>query len=138
MSAGDGNWTAVFSGTVNRLATGVVGARADGASLDGSNCHGVSGEGGAKSRVSLQAPSSTNPANAMRRSLTGGMQCISNRRRSHRRRLRTNLVEDLANVPVQQVVPRRERREVITRAGQGRRFRRTGCHFVRSFAVARP
>ena len=62
MSAGDGNWTAVFSGTVNRRPPAVAGAEGVGASLDGSNCHGVSGEAGAKSRVSLQAPSSTNPA----------------------------------------------------------------------------
>ena len=46
MSAGDGNWTAVFSGTANRQAA-AAGAAAAGASLDGSNCHGVSGEGGA-------------------------------------------------------------------------------------------
>src|SRR5271168_1084604 len=116
MSAGDGNWTAVFSGTVNRRAA-AAGAGAAGASLDGSNCHGVSGEAGARSRVSLQAPSSTNPARAMRRNLAGGMQCVPDRRRDHVLRLRTNLVENLANVTVQQAVPCRERCEVITRAG---------------------
>src|SRR5262245_12446902 len=125
MSAGDGSWTAVFSGTVNRFAptTAAMGAVAAGASLVGSNCNGVSGEGGAKSRVSLQAPSNAHPARAMRRSLAGGMQCISNRRRDYGLRLRTNLVEDLANVLVQHAVPPGERRDVIPRIGLGRRFR---------------
>ena len=54
-----------------------AGAGAVGASLDGSNCHGVSGEAGARSLVSLQAPSSAHPARAMRRNLAGGMECIS-------------------------------------------------------------
>src|SRR5215471_13422341 len=71
MSAGDGNWTAVFSGTANRLASTAAGAGAAGASLGGSNCHGESGEAGAKSRVSLQAPSSTNPAKVTPRNLAG-------------------------------------------------------------------
>jgi hypothetical protein len=61
------------------------------ASLDGSNCHGVSGDVGAKSLVSLQAPSNAHPARAMRRNLAGGMQCISDRLRGHLPRLRTNL-----------------------------------------------
>ena len=87
------------------------------ASLDGSNCHGVSGDAGAKSRVSLQAPSSINPAKALRRNLAGGMQWAPDRRRDHRLRLRTNLVENLANVLMQQAVPRHERCEVIARAG---------------------
>src|SRR6516162_2400563 len=125
MSPGDGNSTDVFSGTANLRAATAVGAGVAGASLEGSNCHGVSGEGGAKSRVSLQAPSNVHPAKAMRRSLAGGMQCISHRRRDHRLRLRTNLVENFANVLVQQAVPCRERCEVITRTGQGRRFRWT-------------
>src|SRR5271169_3191610 len=117
MSAGDGNWTAVFSGTANRRAPTAAGARAAGASLEGSNCHGVSGEAGAKSRVSLQAPSSAHPARAMRRNLAGGMQCISDRRRGQRLRLWANLVENLANVLVQQPVPCRESGEVIAGAG---------------------
>src|ERR1700739_1645437 len=115
MSASDGNWTSVFSRTVNRRAA-AAGAGAVGASLEGSNCHGVSGEAGAKSRVSLQAPSSAHPARAMRRSLAGGMERIFDRR-CHWSRLRTNLVENFADILVQQAVPRRERREVITRAG---------------------
>ena len=69
MSAGDGDWTAVFSGTANRLAATGAAAGGAGASLDGSNCHGVSGEAGAKSRVSLQAPSNAHPARALRRNL---------------------------------------------------------------------
>src|SRR6516165_3972744 len=73
MSAGDGNWTAVLSGTANRRAPTAAGAAAGGASLDGSNCHGVSGEAGVRSRVSLQAPSNAHPARALRRNLTGGM-----------------------------------------------------------------
>src|SRR5271166_3068654 len=117
MSAGDGNWTAVFSGTANRRAPTAAGAGVAGASLDGSNCHGVSAEEGAKSRVSLQAPSITNPAKAMRRNLAGGMQCVPDRRRDHGRRLRTRLVENYVEVLVQQPVPGRERCEVITRAG---------------------
>src|SRR5277367_3987507 len=117
MSAGDGNWTAVFSGTANRLAPTAAGAGAVGASLDGSNCHGVSGEAGARSRVSLQAPSNAHPARALRRNLAGGMQCISDRLRGHRLRLRTNLVENLANVLAQQPVPCHESGEVIAGAG---------------------
>src|SRR5215813_5756529 len=88
MSAGDGNWTAVFSGTVNRLAATGATAGGAGASLDGSNCHGVSDEAGAKSRVSLQAPSNAHPASALRRNLAGGMQCVPDQRRHHRLRLR--------------------------------------------------
>src|SRR5271169_6877356 len=116
MSAGDGNWTAVFSGTANRLAPTAAGAGAVGASLEGSNCHGVSGEAGAKSRVSLQAPSSAHPAKAMRRNLAVGMQRISDRR-GHRQGLRTNLVENSADVLVQKPVPCRESGEVIAGAG---------------------
>src|ERR1700739_4081727 len=102
MSAGDGNWTTVFSDTVKRRAPTAAGGAAGGASLDGSNCHGVSGEAGARSRVSLQAPSSTKPAKVIRRNLAGGMQCVRHRRRDQRLRLRTNPVENLANVLVQQ------------------------------------
>jgi hypothetical protein len=116
MSAGDGNWTAVFSGTANRRAATAAGAGAVGASLDGWNCHGVSDEAGAKSRVSLQAPSNAHPARALRRNLAGGMQCAPDRRLDHRLRLRTNLVENFADVLVQHTVPCRERREAITRA----------------------
>src|SRR5215831_5745318 len=111
MSAGDGNWTAVFSGTANRLAAAGAAAGAVGASLDGSNCHGVSGEAGARSRVSLQAPSNAHPAKPLRRNLAGGMQCISDWR-SRRLRLWTNLVENFADVFVQHAVPFRKRREV--------------------------
>src|SRR5215472_6462554 len=114
MSAGDGNWTAVLSGTANRLAVTGAGAGSAGASLDGSNCHGVSGEAGAKSLVSLQAPSSAHPAKAIRRNLAGGMQCLPDRRSGQQARLRTNLVENFADVLVQHAIPRRERREVIT------------------------
>src|SRR5262252_8103396 len=113
MSAGDGNWTAVFSGTANRLAATGPAAGVAGASLDGSNCHGVSGDAGAKSRVSLQAPSSAHPASALRRNLAGGMQCVPDRRRDHRLRSRTNVVENLADVLMQHAVPRGERDEVI-------------------------
>src|SRR5689334_14529980 len=117
MSAGDGNWTAVFSGTANRRAPAVAGARATGAALEALNCHGVLGDAGARSRVSLQALSSTNPARAMRRDLTGGMRCTPGRRRHHRLRLGTNLIENLANVLMQHAVPRRKRHEMIARAG---------------------
>ena len=117
MSAGDGNWTAVFSGTVNRRAPTAAGAGAAGASLDGSNCHGVSGEAGARSRVSLQEPSNAHPARTMPRNLAGGMQCIADRRRGHRLRLRTNLVENFADVLMQQAVPCDQSREVIAGAG---------------------
>ena len=114
MSAGDGNWTAVLSGTENRRAPGAAGA---GASLDGSNCHGVSGEAGAKSRVSLQAPSNAHPARAMRRNLAGGMQCIPDRRSGYRLRLRANLVENVADVLVQQAIPYDERGQANTGTG---------------------
>src|SRR5215471_16675084 len=117
MSAGDGSWTAVSSGTANRLAATGAAAGGAGASLDGSNCHGMSGDAGAKSRVSLQAASSAHPAKAMRRNLAGGMQCILDRRRSHRVQLRANLVENFADVVVQHAVPCRERRELITGTG---------------------
>src|SRR5215472_8389321 len=117
MSAGDGNWTAVFSGTANRLAATEAGVGGAGASLEGSNCHGVSGEAGAKSRVSLQAASNAHPARALRRNLAGGMQWISDRRLDHRLPSRPNLLENFADVLVQHAVPRRERREVITGTG---------------------
>src|SRR5215472_452771 len=123
MSAGDGNWTVVFSGTANRLAAAGAGSGTPGASFDGSNCHGVSGDAGAKSRVSLQAPSNAHPARALRRYLAGGMQCISDRRPDQRLRFRTNLVENFADVLVQQAVPCRQSREVITGAAQHRWFR---------------
>ena len=113
MSAGDGNWTAVLSGTANRLAATGAAAGGAGASLDGSNCQGVSGDAGAKSRVSLQAPSSAHPASALRRNLAGGMQRISDWLRDKRRRLWANLVENFADVLVQQAIPRREPRKVI-------------------------
>src|SRR6516225_1711035 len=138
MSAGNGNWTAVFSGTANRLAATAAGAGGVGASLDGSNCHGVSGDAGAKSLVSLQAPRRTHPAKALRRNLAGGMQCISDRRRGHRSRLRTNLVENVADVLVQQAIPCDERHQVITSAGQDWRFRQVGYHLARSLTAARP
>src|SRR5258708_4321358 len=117
MSAGDGNWTAVFSGTANCRAATTADSGVAGASLDGWNCHGVSGEARAKSRVSLQAPSSPHPPSAMRRNLAGSMECISDRRRDPRLRLRTHLVENFADVLVQHAVPCRESREVIARAG---------------------
>src|SRR6266446_2141111 len=138
MSAGDGNWTAVFSGSANCRAATTADSGVAGASLDGWNCHGVSGEAGARSRVSLQAPSSAHPARAMRRNLAGGMQCVLDRRRDHRPRLRTNLVENFADVLVQHAVPCRERREMITEAGYGRRFREAAYHLARSLAAARP
>src|SRR6516225_1505879 len=100
MSAGDGNWTAVFSGTANRLTATPAGVGAPGASLDGSNCHGVSGDAGAKSRVSLQAPSNAHRARVLRRNLAGGMQRAPDRRRDHRLRLGANLVENAADVLV--------------------------------------
>src|SRR6516164_2963703 len=100
MSAGGGNWTAVLSGTANRLAAAGAPAGGAGASLDGSNCHGVSGEAGARSRVSLQAPSSAHPAKAIRRNLAGGMRGLPDRRSGHQVRLRPNLVENFADVLV--------------------------------------
>src|SRR6516225_7063627 len=117
MSAGDGNWTAVFSGTTNRRPPLAAGAEAVCDSLDGSNCHGVSGEAGARSRVSLQEPSNAHPARTMPRNLAGGMQCIPDRRRGHRLRLRTNLIENAADVLVQHAVPCCQREEVIARTG---------------------
>src|SRR5215813_9924211 len=118
MSAGDGNWTAVFSGTANCLAaTGAAAAGGAGASFDPSNCHGVSGDAGARSRVSLQAPSNAHPASAMPRYLPGGMQRILNRRSGRLVRLRANLVENVVDVLVQHAMPRRERRDVITGTG---------------------
>ena len=102
---------------VNRLAATGAAAEAAGASLGGSNCHGVSGEAGAKSRVSLQAPSSTNPAKTMRRNLAGGMPWVPDRRRGRALRLRTNLVENFADSGVQEAAPCRESRELITRTG---------------------
>src|ERR1700760_761849 len=116
MSAGDGNWTAVFSGTANCRAPPAAGGGAVDDSLDGSNCHGVSGEAGARSRVSLQAPSSAHPARALRRNLADGMQCAPERLLDPRLRLRTHLVKNFSGVMVQHAVPCRKRCEVITRA----------------------
>src|SRR5271169_2115607 len=117
MSAGDGNWTAVFGGTVNLRGPPLADAGAAGASSDNWTCQGVSGDAGARSFVSLQAPSIAHPAKAMRRNLAGSMECISDRRRDHRLRLRTHLVENFADVLVQDAVPGRQRREAIARAG---------------------
>src|SRR6516162_6207147 len=113
MAAGDGSWTAVFSGTANRRGSMAAGTRAAGASSDGSNCHGVSGDAGARSLVSLHAPSNAHPAKALRRNLAAGMQCISDRRCDHRLLLRTDLIENLSDVLVQHAVPCRQSREVI-------------------------
>src|SRR5215469_144779 len=115
MSAGAGNWTAVFSGTVNRLAATGAATGGAGASLDGSNCHGVLGEAGAKSLVSLQAPSNAHPARIARQHLPLRMKGPTDRRCSHRLRLWTNLVENFADVLVQYAVPGGERRQVVIR-----------------------
>ena len=85
--------------------------------MDGSNCHGVSGDAGAKSRVSLQAPSNAHPASALRRNLAGGMQCIPDRRNFYGLRFRADLVENIADVLMQQAVPCDQSREVIAGAG---------------------
>src|SRR5262245_31092533 len=123
MSAGDGDWTPVFSGTANCRTTTGAGAGGIASSLDGSNCHGVSGDGGARSVVTLQAPIRTHPANAMHRDLAGSMEYPGDRRPPQRLLSWTDPVENVANVMVQQAVPRRAGREVITRTGQDRRFR---------------
>src|SRR5262245_39544658 len=146
MSVGDGDWTAVFSGTVNcRTApaagaggAGVSGAEGTGASPDGWNCHGVSGDGGARSVVTLQAPSSKQPTSATHRTLAGCMDCAPDRRNRHRRLWWTDPVENVANVIVQQGVPRHAGREVITRAGQDRWFRWAAEHLPRALAAAHP
>ena len=49
--------------------------------------------------------------------LSGGMQCIPDRRNGHRLRLRANLVENAADILVEYAVPCLESREVITWAG---------------------
>jgi len=49
--------------------------------------------------------------------LAGGMRCLPDRRSGHQVRLRTNLVENFADVLVEQAMPRRERGEVITGTG---------------------
>ena len=108
----------MFSGSTNRRAATSGRAGAIGASLDGSNCHGVSGDAGAKSRVSLQAPSSAHPARALRRNLAGDIQCVPDPRRHLWLQLRTNLIKNFADILLQPTVPRRERGEVITRTGQ--------------------
>ena len=90
----------MLSGTANRRAPGAAGEGGADTSLDGSNCHGVSGDAGARSRVSLQAPSSTHPARALRRNLAGGMQWIADRRLAHRLPSRPNLVKNFADVLV--------------------------------------
>src|SRR5215470_19810791 len=146
MSAGDGAWTAVFSGTVNCRTpppagaggAGVSGAEGTGTSLDGWYCHGVSGDGGARSVVTLQAPSSAQPTSAIHRTLAGCMDCAADRRRHHRRLCWTDPVENVANVLVQKGVPRHAGREVITRAGQDRRFRWAAEHLPRALAAAHP
>src|SRR5215470_6565368 len=112
MSAGDGEWTAVFSGTVNCRAApaagavggGVSGADGTGASVDGLNCHGVSGDGGARSVVTLQAASSAQPTSAIHRTLAGRMDCPADPRHHHRRLCWIDPVENVANVMVQERV----------------------------------
>ena len=49
--------------------------------------------------------------------LSGGMQCIPDRRNGNRLRLRANLVENAADILVEYAVPCLESREVITWAG---------------------
>ena len=66
---------------------------------------------------SSSASALAHPPRALHRNLAGGMQCISDRRRDQRLRLRANLVEDMAEVMVQHTVPCRESRELITRTG---------------------
>src|SRR5262245_25853896 len=64
MSAGEGNRTAVFGGTVKR---GGPTMAEGGAAISGDTwyCHGVVGVAGARSRVSLQALRSAHPARAI-------------------------------------------------------------------------
>ena len=117
MPEGDGAWTTVFGGTVNCRGATLADAGGGVASSDDWACQGVSGDAGARLLVSLQAPSSADPARAMSRSLANGMECIPERRRHCRWRFRTDFVENTANVLVQKAIPRREGREVITGAG---------------------
>ena len=128
----EGDWAMVSGGTVNRRGTVVVDVAGGGAasSADG-GCQGVSGDAGAKLLVSLQAASSAHPARAMLRSLAEGMGCAPERRRDRRPRLRTDFVENSANVLVQDAIPGREGCEMVTGAGQGR-WLRQAMSWVRS------
>ena len=113
----EGDWATPSGGTVNCRGAVVVDVAGDGAASSADwACQGVSGDAGAKLLVSLQAASSAHPARAMLRSLAEGMGCAPERRRDRRWRVRTYFVENFANVAVQQAVPRREGREVITGA----------------------
>ena len=88
--------------------------------------------------MTLQAPSSTHPANATYRILAGRMECPGDRRRPHRLLWWTDPVENVANVLVQQAVPRRAGREVVTRTGQERRFRAAAEDLLRPLAAPHP
>jgi hypothetical protein len=107
-------------------------------SPDDWNCAGVSGALGARLLVSLQAQSRANPGAAKSRSLTGGTKRIPDRRGDRRLRLRTNRVDNFANVLVQHAPPRRQGHEPITRAGQDREFWQAICDLGGSLAVAHP
>ena len=118
MPEGEGDWATPSGGTVNRRGAVVVDVAGDGAASSADwACQGVSGDAGARLLVSLQAASSAQPARAMNRSLAGGMECAPERRRDRRPRLRTDFVENSANVLVQDAIPGREGREVVTGAG---------------------
>ena len=118
MPEGEGDWATPSGGTVNCRGAAVMDVAGDGAasSVDWA-CQGVSGDAGAKLLVSLQAPSSVHPAGAMSRSLAESMECAPERRRDRRPRLRADFVENSANVFVQDAIPGREGREVVTGAG---------------------
>src|SRR5215469_7285644 len=118
MPEGDGAWATPSGGTVNCRGAVVVGVAGGGpASSADWACQGVAGDAGARLLVSLQAPSSVHPARAMLRSLAEGMGCAPERRADCRPRLRTDFVENSANVLVQEAIPRREGRELITGHG---------------------
>ena len=75
MPEGEGAWAMVFCGAVDCLGATVpdAGGGAGAGSSADCACQGVSGDAGARLLVSLQAPSSADPARAMSRSLANGM-----------------------------------------------------------------
>src|SRR5215831_17134167 len=128
----------MFGGIENFAGATAAGTPVGVAPSNDGNGAGASGAAGARLLVLLQAQSRTKPAAVKSRMLTGRMKRVPELRGDRRLWLRTNLVENFANVLVQNAVPRREGRMAITRAGKDRRFWQTNCDLGRSLAVADP
>ena len=129
----------MFGGIENFTGAKAAGAGVAVAPSDDGNGAGESGAPGARLLVSLQAQSRTQPPAAKSWRLNGRMTRLPDRRGDHRLLwLGTSLVENFANVLVQNAVPRRQSRGAVTQAGQDWGVWQTICELGRSFAVVHP